>query len=50
MQIVSMGDNLHEMPDLGKIRKNIISLLSAEFAQRVVNVNAAIFMDIILRV
>ena len=32
MQIVSIGDNLHEIQILllGKIRKNIINLLSAE--------------------
>ena len=42
MQIVSFGDNLHEMSDpifLGKIRKNIITLSSAEFAHSVVSVN-----------
>ena len=36
MQIVSIGDNLHEMPNptfLGKIRKNIVYLSSAEFGQ-----------------
>ena len=40
MQIVSWGDNLHEMSNpvfwLKKIRKNIINLSSAEFAQGVV--------------
>ena len=38
MQIVSLGDNLHEMsnPVLGKNKKNIIDLSSAETAQRVV--------------
>ena len=37
MQIVSNGDNLHEMSD-PVFWKNIINLLSAEFAQRVVMV------------
>ena len=41
MQIVSFRDNLYEMsmPISGKHKKNIISLLSAEFAQRVAVVN-----------
>ena len=41
MQIVSNGDNLHEMSNLfsGKNKKHIVNLLSAEFAQRVVKVN-----------
>ena len=40
MQIVSNGDNLHEMsnPVSGKNKKNIINLSSAEYAQRVVKV------------
>ena len=42
MQIVSSArDNLHEMSGpyfLGKIRKNVINLSSAEFAQGVVKV------------
>ena len=41
MQIVSNGDNLHEMPNpvfWEKIRKNIISLSSTELAQTVVKV------------
>ena len=41
MQIVSIGDNLHEMSNpvfLGKNTKNIGDWLSAELAQRVVNV------------
>ena len=34
MQIVSIGDNLHEMsnPVLGKNKKNITNLSSAEYA------------------
>ena len=41
MQIVSSGDNLHEMskPTSVKNEKNIISLSSAEFANRVIKVN-----------
>ena len=38
MQIVSLWNNLHKMSKpifLAKIRKNIISLLSAELAQKV---------------
>ena len=39
MQIVSDGDNLHEMSNpVGKSKKNIINLLSVEFAQRVIKV------------
>ena len=41
MQIVSLGDNLHDMPKsifLGK-KKNTISLSSAELAQRVIKVD-----------
>ena len=40
MQIIFKGDNLHEMsnPVLGKIRKNITILMSAEFVQRMVKV------------
>ena len=36
MQIVSLGDNLHEIskPVTGKIKKVIISLSSAELAQK----------------
>ena len=41
MQIVSNGDNLHELsnPVYGKNKKNIINLLAAELAQKVVKVN-----------
>ena len=41
MQIVSFGDNLHEMEKLilWESKKNIINLSSAEFAQRAVKVN-----------
>ena len=40
MQIVSLGDNLHEVSDpiFRKNKKNIVSLSSAEFALRVVSV------------
>ena len=40
MQIVSIGDNLHEMSNLVFLEnnKNIINLSSAEFAKRVVKV------------
>ena len=40
MQIVSYGNNLHEMSNLfsGKNKKNTINLLSAEYAQRVLMV------------
>ena len=40
MQIVSIGDNLHEMsnPVSGKKYENVINLSSAELAQRVVKV------------
>ena len=40
MQIVSTGDNLHEMSKLVYLEKNknMINLLSAEFAQKVVKV------------
>ena len=41
MQIVSNGDNLHEMSNpvfWKKIRKNIISLLSAELVKGVIKV------------
>ena len=45
MQIVSSGDNLHEMSNPVFWKKNnmktIINLWSAEFAQRVVKVNYA---------
>ena len=39
-QIVSNGDNLHEMlnPDLLENMKNITNLSSAKYSQRVVNV------------
>ena len=43
MQIVSSGDNLHEISDpvfREKLRKNIISLSSAELAQMVVKVKS----------
>ena len=41
MQIVSIGDNLHEMSNLfsEKIKKNIIYLSSAKLAQRVIKIN-----------
>ena len=42
MQIVSSGDNLHEISNLicwEKNKKNITNLSSAEFTQRVVMVN-----------
>ena len=47
MQIVSLGDNLHEMsnPVFWENKKNIINLPSAESAQRVVKVNIA-FSDL----
>ena len=41
MQILSTGDNLHEMSNLFflvKIKKNVMSLPSAELAHRVVKV------------
>ena len=43
MQIVSLGDNLHEMSEPAfweKNKKNIINLLSAELTQSVVKVKA----------
>ena len=41
MQIVSIGDNLHEMSNavFRKNKKNITKLSSAELAKRVVKVN-----------
>ena len=42
MQIVSNGDNLHEMSNpvfLEKKSENFINLSSAEFAQRMIKVN-----------
>ena len=41
MQIVSWGDNLHEMSNLfsGKNKKNIINVSSAEFAYSTASVN-----------
>ena len=41
MQIVSIGDNLHEIsnPVFWENKKNIINLSSAELAQKVVKVN-----------
>ena len=42
MQIVSNGDNLHEMPNpvfWEKIKKNITSLSPAELANRLVKAN-----------
>ena len=42
MQIVSIGDSLHEMSDpvfWEKNKKNIINFSSAEFAHRVVKIN-----------
>ena len=40
MQIVTNGDNLHELsnPVSEKNKKNLLNLWSTEFAQRVVNV------------
>ena len=41
MQIVALGDNLHEVSDpifYGKLRKHIINLLSVESAHALVNV------------
>ena len=40
MQIVSLGDNLHEISDpvFWEHKKNITNLSSAEFSQRVVKV------------
>ena len=38
MQIVSIGDNLHEMSNSMKNKKNITKMSSAELAQRVVKV------------
>ena len=40
MQIISNGDNLHEMsnPDLWENKEHIISMLSAKYSQRVVKV------------
>ena len=46
MQIVSLGDNLHEMSNpvfWEKVRK-IFQDISAEFAQRVVKVKIALFI------
>ena len=46
MQIVSNGDNLHEISNpvfWGKKEKNIINLSSAEFALRVVKVKTRLF-------
>ena len=42
MQIVSLGDNLHEMsnPFSGKIKKNLINLSSAESAHSMLSVKA----------
>ena len=42
MQIVWYGDNLHKLSCCfqGKIKKNVISLLSAEFANSVLSVNS----------
>ena len=46
MQIVSLGENLHEMsnPVLWKNKKSIINLSSAENAQKVVKVNIYLFV------
>ena len=40
MQIVSIGDSLHEMSSYfsGRSKKNVINLSSAKLAQRVINV------------
>ena len=42
MQIVSLGDNLHEMSNAfsGKIKKNLINLSSAESAHSMLSVKA----------
>ena len=51
MQIVSNGDNLHEMSIpvfLEKKKKNIINLSSAELAPRVVKVNLHIISNHVL--
>ena len=55
MQIVSNGDNLHEMSNLvfcflGKIRQNTINYSSAELAQRVETINTCILLLIIEQV
>ena len=51
MQMVSKGHNLHEMSNfcfLGKIiKKNIISVLPAELAQRVLKVNGPLIQDLL---
>ena len=41
MQIVFLGDNLHEMskPIFGKSKNNIVSLSSVKFTQRLAKVN-----------
>ena len=47
MQIVSKGDNLHEMSKpafLKKNKKNITKLSSTELAQRMVKVNAVFLL------
>ena len=46
MQIVSTGDNLHEMsnPVSKKTKKNIANMLSAAFAQKVVKVKTTEFL------
>ena len=45
MQIVSNGDNLHEIsnPVSGENKENIINLLSAELDQKVVKIKQADF-------
>ena len=47
MQIVSLGDNLHEMtkPILWENKKNIINLSSAESTQRVVKIKITIMTN-----
>ena len=46
MQIVSNGDNLHEMtnPDLWETKKNIINLSFAKHSQRVVKVKETMLL------
>ena len=51
MQIISNGDNLHELSNpfffSGKNKKkNVINLLSAELAQRVVGDNHKIYLGV----
>ena len=50
MQIVSIGDNLHEMsnPVFWKNKKKFINMLSAELAQKVVKVKMHLKITIAL--